>query len=308
MLNPVVTLFQTVLIGPVVAGAWRVVGLKIPELGTAAHGGLEDGIDLGPAGKLVLLFKMGDADVAELGLDGLDLHGVICTEKENLLPGGLVDKLQRRLFCLPELIDAEGVNGPEILGIDRVAQGVGHLSQDQGVHVRVLHEKADDGQGGPGGLAAAAAAAGLVMGEIVIQGADGDDPKAGVEVFHIIHPYQGQGLHIGSLGIGDGIRLLTAQVNPLLNGADIAGLAFFIKRIGDQRLVLHILVLKAESGKAVLHLLIGDIALGNDGEQLGHVLFVLFCFVRLPFAAPPGFPGGLGSKTGTFFQVFEGFR
>ena len=40
--------------------------------------------------------------------------------------------------------------------------------------VRMLHEQADNGEGGPGGLQAAAAAGGFVVGVEVLEGADAD--------------------------------------------------------------------------------------------------------------------------------------
>ena len=67
MLDPLGAGLVRVQIGPVVPGEGRVIGLEVPEDRTAAHGRLEDAVDLRSAGELILFLKVGDGDVAERG-------------------------------------------------------------------------------------------------------------------------------------------------------------------------------------------------------------------------------------------------
>ncbi len=192
VLDAVGALLSGVLVGPVVAGQGRVVSLEVPEVGAAAHGGLENRINLGTAGELVLLLEVRHTDVAEGHLDGLDLHGIVCPTEEDPLAGRAVDQLERTLPRFPELGDAEHADGPDILGVDGVAHGVGHLAEHQGVDVGMLHQEADDREGRPGGLETAAAAGGLVVGVAVLEGAGGNGAEVGGDVRQIVCAHDGQ--------------------------------------------------------------------------------------------------------------------
>ena len=141
VLDAVLPLLQAVPVRPVVLRAGRVAALEVPEQLSAAHGGLQDAVDLRAAGKLVLFLEVRDADIAELRLDALDLRRVVRAAKQDSLPRRLEDQLERRFFRFPQLADAQLVDGPFVLGIYRVLQRPGHLPQDQGVHCRVQHHK-----------------------------------------------------------------------------------------------------------------------------------------------------------------------
>ena len=149
--EPVRPLQVGIEVGPVVAAEGRVVALKVPEPLSAAHGRLENRADLRPPGELILLLKVRHRDAAEGDLDGLDLHRVVRAAEKDLLSRGPEYQLHRTEPAVEELLHAQLFQRPEILGIDRVPHGVGHLAQDQGVgllpqqqeiHHRQRHEAA----------------------------------------------------------------------------------------------------------------------------------------------------------------------
>ena len=161
--EPVRPLLRGIEVGPVVAAEGRVVALKVPEPLAAAHGRLEDRADLRPPGELVLLLKVRHGDAAEGDLDGLDLHRVVRPAEENLLSRGPEHQLHRAEAAVEELLHPQLLQRPEILGIDRVAHGVGHLPQHQGVGLLLQQQEIHHRQRHEAALHAAAAAREVIV-------------------------------------------------------------------------------------------------------------------------------------------------
>ena len=149
MPNPVRSLELTVPVDPMVPGAGRVKRLQVPERTAAAHGRLENVFDLRAPGKLVRFLKMRNADIAKIGLKALQLCRIVGTAEEDLLASRCINQLRRGLFGRPVIADTQGLNRPEILIIDRIAQGAADLPQHEGMHIRVVHQQADHRHGSP---------------------------------------------------------------------------------------------------------------------------------------------------------------
>ena len=271
VLIPVRPGFGGILVRPVITGAGRVIGFKIPEVLAAAHGRLQDAVDLGTPGELVLLLKVRNGDVSEFRFDRFDLHRVIRAAEHDLLPGGLEDQFERGLPGLPILRDAQRLDAPEVLGVYGIAQGVRHFSQDQGVGIRMLHQQADHRQARPGGFRAAAPAAGLKVGVPVLEGIDRDSAEGRVDVLQIIGTGQDQGPLLGAgLFLAE---LVDGGLNPLLpffDGRDVTLGRGTIDRRGNHRVVLLFGIVDAELLKLRLHLLIGDLGVGDQRGQVPH--------------------------------------
>ena len=172
--QPVTSLLQRVPVHPAVPHDGRVVGLEVPKYRPAAHRRLEDVSYLVPPGELVQLLEVGHGDIPEGRLDALDLHGVVRAPEHDLLPGGLVDQLQRRDLRRPLLRHAQLADGPEVLAVNAVAQRGPHLAQHQRVDLRVQRQQQRHQQRDRAGFQAAPPAGQAVMGVTVIEHVPGD--------------------------------------------------------------------------------------------------------------------------------------
>ena len=252
-------LLLAVQVGPVVAGQGRVVGLKVPEQRAAAHRRLQHAVDLRPPGELVLLLKVRHADVAELRLDGLDLHRVVRAPEHDLLPGRQVHQFQRGAFGLPVLRHAQLADSPDVLRVHRVAQRGRHLAQHQGVHVPVLHDQPHHRQRSPRGLQAAAAAAGLEVGVAVLQRVHADLPEVGGDVRQIVGPHDREGPDLfpvlGSVFLRFGAF---QQFLPLSHRGDVAGRRAAEDRRRHGRVVAQVLPADAELPQPFLQFFVAD--------------------------------------------------
>ena len=135
--------FCAVTVCPIVPADRRVICLDVPKQRAAAHGGLQDVTELRTACKLVFFFKMSVTDITERDLDTLDLHGIVRASEHDPLPGRLIDEVKRVLFRVPKLRYTQRAHGPNILSIDRIAQGVTDFSEHKAVNIFVFHNQAD---------------------------------------------------------------------------------------------------------------------------------------------------------------------
>ena len=308
VLEAVFLLLLAVLVGPVVLRPGRVVGLEVPEHRPAAHRALQDAVDLCPARELVLLLKMRDPDIPEFHLDAFDLHRVVRAPEQDLLPGGQIDELERGFPRLPELAHPQLLDGPPVLAVDRVPQRVAHLPQDQRVNVRVLHDQADDGEGGPAGLPAAAAAAGLIVGVAVLERIHADGAEARIDILQVMRPGKSQRPVIGAGEILERLPLdAVHHLFPLFDGGDIPASCLVIQTGGNHGIVLNDLVRNAELGQDLPLFVI----LHRGGANLAHIfrnrLPAPIGFRRCIPAFPPVFSRGFRCKLRclSFFQVVQ---
>src|SRR5690606_36698697 len=92
-------------IHPVALRLRRVERVEDGEGFAASHEGLSDGPDFLRATELVNFFVPDVLDVAASQLGRFHLSGLVCTPKENALPGGRVRKPERAHAVAPEKLD-----------------------------------------------------------------------------------------------------------------------------------------------------------------------------------------------------------
>ena len=306
VLNPVLPFLQAVLVGPVVFGPRWVPAFKVPEHLSAAHGRLQDIFNLLPPGKLVLFLKMRDADVPELRLDTLDFRRVVRSEKHDFLPRRLIDQREGRFFCFPQVFDAQLLDGPLILGIHRAPQRIGHLAQDQRVHIRIQHHQRHHRQRYPAGFCAASAAPHVIVSIDVVQGLGPERGEAAVDAVIIVAFHDGQDrVRVLCLTV-IGRRCFLAAILKNLECADIPAQSLLVQGKGGGHTVQLVLFRDSVGGKLFFDVLVRDLALSNLQDHFVYDFVFPPRFRAFLMADLGGYPGCFRGERRSLFKVLLG--
>ena len=134
----------------------------------ALAGGAQDaGLDGANGVDAVEFAQLLEPQVAKVPVaqpDALGFLGIVGAAEEDALPGFAPRQLHGAEARLPLPGEAEAVEGPEHLGVDAVAQGIGDLSVDDGAGARIAHQSQQDFEADEGAFPASAPAAEPVFG------------------------------------------------------------------------------------------------------------------------------------------------
>ena len=174
------------------------------------------------------------------------------------------------------------------------------------MHIRVLHQQADHRQARPGGLRAASAAAGLIVGEAVLQCVDGDGPEGAADVLQEVFPHEAEGFFLGADLLGT--LFIDDVVDPfhhVLDGGDVALGRVAVEGHRNHGVVPQFLVVKAELLQLLLRFLIGNLFLRDLVQQQAQPLAQLLRFHGLCLPASAVLRRVLFGESRPLFQVVK---